>query len=263
MITASIGSHRFESGPTYHFNGSNFEELSGVVLDPSETLKYVNVLPGVEATAAEIREVAASGIARLAVHGSDFEVLQRAGNMLVDVCNGGTIDEAEFTDQWNGRDVFHGSGLTNHLMDSASVLATRKNTASETAGIITKEAPTDEGYFVIALANGGLISAARTYLQLTDGDHSFGMIRYSRRKSGDKTPNMYPYPELRKDWLKQSAEGRQIVVLDEDYATGETLKTATTYFATLLETSVVGIAPVEVEGRITFNPLVLKSEQLE
>jgi hypoxanthine-guanine phosphoribosyltransferase len=260
MITASIGSHRFESGPTYHFNGSNFDELSRIVLDPAETAEYVNALPKVEATPEEVREVAASGIARLAVQGSDLEVLQRASNMLVSVCNGGTLDRSDFTDRWSGRDVFQESGLSNHILDSASVLATRKNKVEETAGIITEEAPTDEGYFVVALANGGLISAARTYLKLGEGNNSFGVVRYSRHKSSDEKPNMYPYPDSREDWLKREAEGRQVVVVDEDYGTGKTLKTATDYFANLLETKVLGIAPVEVERRITFNPLVIKSE---
>jgi len=260
MITASIGSHRFESGPTYHFNGSNFAELSEVVLDPTQTTEYVNTLPNVEATPAELREVAASGIVRLAVRGSDLELLERASSTLVGVCEGGTIDKADFTDRWSGKDVFRGSGLGNQILDSASVLATRKNKIAETADIINREAPTDVGYFVIALANGGLISAARTYLHLGEGRHRFGVVRYSRHKSSDDVPDMYPYPDSRKDWLKRAAEGRQVIVVDEDYGTGKTLKTATDYFAGLLETKVVGIAPVEVERRITFNPLVIKSE---
>lgn len=260
MISASIGSHRFESGPTYHFNGSKFDELSGIVLDPTETVCYVNALPKVEATPTELRDVAASGIARLAVQGPNLELLQRASCMLVSVCDGGTVDRADFTDISKGKDFFYGTRLTNQILDSASVLATRKNKVEETAAIIATETPTDEGYFIIALANGGLISAARTYLQLREGNNSFGVVRYSRHKSSDEKPNMYPYPDSRKEWLKREAKGRQVVVLDEDYGNGKTLKTATDFFANLLETKVLGIAPVEVERRITFNPLVIKSE---
>lgn len=260
MITASIGSHRFESGPTYHFNGSNFDELIGIVQDPAETVEYVNTLSKVEATPEEIREVAASGITRLAVQGSDLELLQHTSNTLVRVCDGDTVDRTDYTDQWIRKDVLRDTRLSNHILDSASVLATRNNKAAETAGIITTEAPTDEGYFIIALANGGLISAARTYLQLGEGDNSFGVVKYSRHKSSDEKPNMYPDPDSRKDWLKREAEGRQVIVVDEDYRTGETLKTATNFFAGLLETKVLGIVPVEVERYITFNPLVIKSE---
>jgi hypoxanthine-guanine phosphoribosyltransferase len=258
MISVSIGSHRFESGPTYHFNGSTFDELSAVVADPTRTLEYINALPEVEATPEEVQAVAASGIARLALHSPELDIVQRAGNTLVNVCDGGTVDRADFAERRSGKSVFRGQGLGNHILDSASVLATRRNRLEETAGIITGEAPTDEGYFVIALANGGLISAARTCLHLGEGSHAFGMVRYSRHKSDHKVPDMYPYPDLRESWLKRSAEGRQVVVLDEDYGTGETLKTATKFFAKLLETRVLGVAPVEVERRISFNPLVIK-----
>lgn len=264
MITVSRGSHRFESGPTYHFNGSNFGELSDIILDPTPTVDYVNALPDVNATPEEIRDVAASGIARLAVQGPEMSLLDRTGAMLVDVVGGGTIDRSQFANRHSGRwdkykDVF-GRGLPNQILDSASVLATRRNEVEETARIIREAAPTDEGYFVIALASGGLISAARTYLHLGEGNHQFGMVQFSRHKSHHKEPQMTPYHHERKEWFKGRAEGRQVVVFDEDHSTGETLKVATRYFAGLLETKVLGIAPVEVERRIEFNPLVIKPE---
>jgi|GEM_PF-5730382 len=265
MITASRGSHRFESGPTFHFNGSNFGELSDVVIDPTATVDYVNVLPSVNTTPDEMRQVAASGIARIAVAGPEIPLIERTATMLVDVVGGGTIDPSQYADRYsgrwdNGKDVFHGRGLANQVLDSASVLATRKNKPEETAGIVLDTVPTDNGYFVIALANGGLISAARTFLHLGEGDHKFGMVKYSRHKSGDKEPSLYPYPDDRKRWLERMAKGRQVVVFDEDHSSGETLKTATNYFASLLGAKALGIAPVELERRITFNPLVIESE---
>ena len=78
MISASIGSHRFESGPTYHFNGSNFAELNRIVSDPTPTIDYINALRGVDATPQEVRDVAASGVVRLAVDDADFRVLEHA-----------------------------------------------------------------------------------------------------------------------------------------------------------------------------------------
>jgi hypoxanthine-guanine phosphoribosyltransferase len=262
MITVSRGSHRFESGPTYHFNGSNFGELSDIVLDPTSTVDYVNALPNVKATSEEIRDVAASGIARLAVQDPEMSLLERTGAMFVDVVGGGTIDQSKFADRYSGRwdkgrGVFRGS-LANQVLDSASVLATRKNEVEETAKIILETAPTDKGYFVIALANGGLISAARTYLHLGEGDHQFGMVEFSRHKSHQSKPNMYPYSTEREDWFKRQVKGRQVVVFDEDHSTGETLKVATKFFTGLLDTKVMGIAPVEVERRIEYKPLVIK-----
>jgi hypoxanthine-guanine phosphoribosyltransferase len=150
--------------------------------------------------------------------------------------------------------------LSNAMLDSASVLATRKNDAAETAGIIGAEVDVDEGVFIIGLANGGIISAARTFLQLGKGDHELSFVRYSRNKSQDKKPNMYPYPESRKDSLRRAAEGRHVVIYDEDHASGVTLSTAVDYFAGLFGRAVIGIAPVEVDRRITYKPFVIKSE---
>lgn len=263
MITASIGSHRFESGPSFHFNGSCVAELSDIIIDPTSTVEYVNALSGVNTTAEEMRVVAASGIARLGIENSKMSHLQTAGNTLVDVTGGGTIDKKQYVDSWSGRldnrhDIFHGYDLSNQVLDSASVLATRKNNVEETADIIKETAPTDSGYFVIAIAHGGLISAARTFNQLGEGDHRFGMIRYSRYKRRDSVPSLMPYSHEREAWFKRQAKGRQVVVVDEDYSSGETLKTATRYFAGLLETKVMGIAPVEVDRRIEYKPLVIK-----
>lgn len=82
MITASIGSHRFESGPTYQYNASSGPELNGIIIDPSSTVDYVNALPKVDATPQEIREVAAAGIVRLALEESEPELQERAGELL-------------------------------------------------------------------------------------------------------------------------------------------------------------------------------------
>lgn len=262
MITASLGSHRFESGPTYHFNGSNFGELINTIDDPDSTVNYVNTLKGVDATPQEIREVAASGVVSLAVGGSDFRLIELAGDLLVGVNSGEYTVADEFTRTPSGEDVFYGRGLANYIWDSASVLATRKNKVDEVAGLICEAAPTDEGYFIIGLANGGIISAARTFQGLGEGNHKLGFVRYSMHKAKQTEPHMYPYPEQRAGWLESLAEGRKVVVLDEDYATEKTLSTATRFFANLLDTEVLGVAPVRVDRHIEFNPLVIKSTEV-
>lgn len=264
MITVSLYSHRFESGPTYHYNASNTGQLVATMLDPEATTDYVNVLPGVEATSEEVQQVAAAGIVRLAVSGAEYKYVPEATKMLLDVCAGETdaIPRDIFKDpySWDDNRYTVSGSLANAILDSASVLATRKNKPAETAGVLGAETHVDEGLFVIGLANGGIISAARTFLQLGEGDHALSFVRYSRHKSDDKEPNMYPYPDSRKDALKRAAEGRQVVVYDEDYSTGKTLSTAVDYFAGLFEKQVVGIAPVEVERRITYKPLIVRSE---
>lgn len=264
MITVSLGSHRFESGPTYHYNASGTGQLVETMLDPEATTAYVNTLTGVNATPEEIQQVAAAGIVRLAV-GTEYKYVPEASKLLLDVCRdeAGSIPADIFIDphSWDDRDRYKLRGsLSNATLDSASVLATRKNNAAETAGIIGTEIQTDEGIFVIGLANGGIISAARTFLQLGEGNHELSFVRYSRHKSHDQEPNMYPYPDSRKDALRRAAEDRQVVVFDEDYATGKTLRMAVGYFAELFDKEITGIAPVEVERRITYKPLVVKSE---
>ncbi len=263
MITASLGSHRFESGPTYHYNASKMGELVEAMLDPESTIDYVNVLPGVNATPEEVQQVAAAGIVRLAVGSPEYKYVPEAGKMLLDVCRGeaDTIPKDIFKDPYSWDDWYKIRGsLANAILDSASVLATRKNRAAETAGLIGAEVKVDEGVFVIGLANGGIISAAHTFLELGEGDHELSFVRYSRLKSRHKEPDMFPYPDERKDALRRTGEGRQVVIYDEDYSSGKTLKTAVDYFAGIFDKEVVGIAPAEVERRITYNPLVIRSE---
>lgn len=263
MITASLGSHRFEAGPTYYFNNSNVETLSNVILDPAPTVDYVNTLPGVDATPEEIRQVAASGVMRLAIQGAEFRSIPSTSRILLDVCSGDDgIQESDFRDKQNpaGGFLFSGKRLSNAYLDSASVLATRKNDAEETANIIQQKIPTDEGYLVIGIANGGIISAAHTFLQLGEGNHALSFASYSRHKRKEKEPNMYPYPSERASWLRNMAQNREVVVYDEDYASRETISTAVKFFAGMLESKVHGIVPVNVGRRITYSPLVITSE---
>lgn len=263
MITASLGSHRFEAGPTYHYNASDVGQLVATMMLPESTTDYVNELSGVNATNEEVRQVAAAGIVRLAVAQAKYSLVYEATRVLLGVCGGevGTVAEDLLKGTYKGDDLRRkiDGKLSNALLDSASVLATRKNKPTETAAVIEEQIDVDGNLFVIGLANGGIISAAHTFLELEEGDHALSFVRYSRRKSGDEVPDMYPYPEERIEALKREALGRQVVVYDEDYCTEQTLRTAVGYFAELFEKPVVGIAPVEVERRITYNPLVVKA----
>jgi len=240
-------------------------QLVDIMFDPAQTTDYVNALPRVEATPEEIQQVATAGIVRLAVDQSDYRLIPEAGKVLLDVCRGevDTIPTDIFQDTyvWGGRKEYKIRGsLSNATLDSASVLAIRKNKPEETAGIIGEQVEMDEGVFVIGLANGGIISTAHTFLQLPDGDHALSFVRYSRNKYKDNKPKMHPYPDDRRRALRRTAEGRQVVIHDEDHASGETLRTAVDYFAELFDKEVVGIAPVEVSRRITYNPLVIGSK---
>lgn len=263
MITASLGSHRFESGPTYHYNATAVGGLVETMFEPGQTTDRINALRGVNATPEEVQQVAVAGIVRLAVSGPEYKFISQASQTLLDVCQG-EVDRVPadiFKDpqSWDDRYVIGGS-LANATLDSASVLATRRNNPAETAGIIDEQAQGGEGVFVVGLANGGIISAAQTFLQLGGDNNELSFVRYSRHKCKDTEPNMYPYPDIRKDALMRAADGRQVVIYDEDYSSGETLRTAVDYFAGLFGKEVMGIAPVEVERRISYRPLVVKSD---
>jgi hypoxanthine phosphoribosyltransferase len=263
MITASIGSHRFEDGPTYHYNGMSARELVKTIVSPEETTDYVNVLEGVNASTVEIQQIAAAGLVRLAIEGPDYELIPEATKVLIATCREETDDISTDTlkdpHSWDDRYLLRGS-LANASIDSASVLANRRNDTEETARKIESKLDSDEGIFVIGLANGGIISAARTFIELGGNDNQLSFVRFSRYKNKDMQPNMYPYPKARVEWLRSLAEDRRVVIFDEDYTTRATLHEAVSYFAELFEKDVVGIAPVEVGRQITYDPIDVRGE---
>ncbi len=130
MITASLGSQRFENGPTYHYNASTIGELVEALHEPEPTIDYVNKLKGVNATPEEIQQVAAAGIVRLAIGSPEFKYVSEATRVLLDVCKGEAdqVPADIFQDprSWDDRYLLTGS-LANAIFDSASVLATRKS----------------------------------------------------------------------------------------------------------------------------------------
>ncbi len=84
----------------------------------------------------------------------------------------------------------------------------------------------------LALAHGGVAAGMDVFLRYGQKDSLFYPIRYSRTKHHD------PFPRVNAkeiSLLKRLAEGKEIVVFDEDQTTGITLTTAVDYFNRLFE----------------------------
>lgn len=85
----------------------------------------------------------------------------------------------------------------------------------------------------IALAHGGVAAGMDVYLRYLSNsesqDSAFYVARLSVQKLGDKQPRL---SARETEYLKTLANGRQVVIFDEDKATGTTLNFAHAYFST-------------------------------
>lgn len=83
----------------------------------------------------------------------------------------------------------------------------------------------------VALAHGGVAAGMDTYLRFCDeagSDNSeFYVVRFSTQKMRDETPRL-SQDEMR--YLQEQENGRQVVLFDEDRASGATLSQAHVFF---------------------------------
>ena len=84
----------------------------------------------------------------------------------------------------------------------------------------------------IALAHGGIAAGMDTYLRYCDEigsqNSTFYVVRYSSQKQKDTEPRLSA-GEI--EYLKKASEGRQVVLFDEDAASGNTITSAHKYFS--------------------------------
>ena len=89
----------------------------------------------------------------------------------------------------------------------------------------------DRNLLVLPLCHGGLLSAiegAAYYTRMTGRDAAMYPVRYSRTKAFDREPKIRP-EEL--DYLREAAQGRTVVVYDDDTKTGRTISRTVQYLA--------------------------------
>jgi len=112
--------------------------------------------------------------------------------------------------------------------DSVTRDATHPQRSQKTAERIAQQAPGD--ILFIALAHGGVAAGMDVYLRHCEafGENSiFYAVRLSTQKICDAQPQL-SFTEL--NYLRSQAVGRQVVIFDEDKASGTTLSIANRYF---------------------------------
>ncbi|HSW37103.1 MAG TPA: hypothetical protein VLG37_01900 [Candidatus Saccharimonadales bacterium] len=107
----------------------------------------------------------------------------------------------------------------------------------------------------IVLGHGGITAGSLTYIDYIGKKRASESTIYPVRFSTDKAKDVEPQVSPREVVYLQKlvAERSCVVVYDEDYASGKTLKRATAFFNELLDTETVPVANV---GYTTTSPLV-------
>ena len=94
-----------------------------------------------------------------------------------------------------------------------------------------RQATGDANILLLAMAHGGVATGLDLFLRYTDTtgnkNSTFYTTRFSTRKQGDETPRLLPAEAT---WLERQAEGRHIVIYDEDFCSGKTLAAAYRFF---------------------------------
>jgi hypothetical protein len=118
----------------------------------------------------------------------------------------------------------------NQDSDYMTTMALEAERSERTAEILARES--SEDVLFIALGHGGIAAGMDAYLKFCELSGSRGsrfyVARFSRHKLGDPEPKL---SETEIEYLRTIAEGRRIVIFDEDICSGETRKKAINYFS--------------------------------
>ena len=119
----------------------------------------------------------------------------------------------------------------NQPSDGVTWDATHPSRSQRTAQELKSQIHSKDVLF-IALAHGGVAAGMDVYLRYCDAsgsqDSAFYVARLSMHKLRDEQPRL---TSREIDYLRELAQGRQVVVFDEDSATGITLEIAHAYFS--------------------------------
>lgn len=122
-----------------------------------------------------------------------------------------------------------GAAEVNIKIDDTTSWATKlKYTEAATKRILEA---TSGPILQIAICHGGLVAAMQSHLLLRDArpDSVLYPVRFSRAKMKDARPLLTPREV---DYLVEQADGREVVVHDDDSATGATLRHSKKFFET-------------------------------
>jgi hypothetical protein len=140
------------------------------------------------------------------------------------------------------------AGLRGHIVqqenDDYTWAASRARHALDAAARL-EEHIEGQPALIIPLCHGGLLAGIQTALcykrELTSSDTLLYPVRLSRRKQQDRTPHV---TAAEMEWLRAEAKDRDVIIFDEDTATGESVARAVGTFAQRLPEAkrVIGIA---------------------
>ena len=140
----------------------------------------------------------------------------------------------------------------NQPSDGLTWEATEPARSQKTAQQLASQIQSND-VMVVALAHGGVAAGMDYFLRYCDisksQDSAFYVARLSTQKLKDKQPRL----TLREiEYLKKLAQGRQVVVFDEDKASGTTLKIAHAYFSSQVfpNQSVMTLSNLDMMGEL-------------
>lgn len=155
--------------------------------------------------------------------------------------------------------------LTDTLLQSSDITtwhATSPERSQKTATYIAEMVNRKDILF-LALAHGGVAAGMDTYLRYRNlvgsTDSEFYVARHSAHKLHDSEPRLTP-EEIQ--YLQAQVVRRQVVVFDEDRASGETLKKAREFFVTQVfpDQQVTVVTNLDARGELTANGFLAKGE---
>lgn len=155
--------------------------------------------------------------------------------------------------------VYSLPNVNNSELDKTSIGATNANIPDRMAEVINETTLSNDPKLIIGLGHGGILASLATYSAMPE-DSAYYPVRYSRLKLDDTNPVL---AEQEKEYIRQLAVDRIIVVHDEDTYTGGTLRRAVTYMADMLGGKVYGAAPHQCDGIEKFHPTVIQNRPSE
>src|SRR3989344_5652769 len=140
----------------------------------------------------------------------------------------------------------------NQPSDSVTWNATHPARSQRTAQQLASQTQSNDVLF-IALAHGGVAAGMDIYLRYCDDSGSKDSAFYVARLSTHKLRDTQPRLSIKEiDYLRKLAKGRQVVVFDEDRASGTTLNIAHAYFSTQVfpNQNVMTLSNLDMRGEL-------------
>lgn len=245
MISIEHGEYRFFSGDNVEYRNS----------DPNYLFEQAAT-----ATSADMRRYAAAGIVRGLMNvrpeeraGQDyFDAINWGVRVILDVLRDSPVDEPSEATQ----SVLDDLAPVNGVLDTTSIKATetalRADNSLLTRTAIERRSPPDRPKLFVALGHGGIVSSLATYSQFPEGSLVYP-VRFSRHKAHDATPAV---SDDEMQLLQDFANGRDLIVHDEDRNFGETMDNAVKYFMKEISPTVYGVTPTHGRHPSAYSPQI-------